>query len=94
MLAGYTQWKGRGTLSKSLRFQNSEITLKNFLTYEPGTPCTTLKMQCSGSGSRMRDPGPVAFLTPRSGMEKNPDPDSGSGMNIPDHFYQSLETVY
>jgi hypothetical protein len=43
-----------------------------------------------------------AFLTPGSGirdgkksgsgMEKNPDP--GSGMNIPDHFSESLETVF
>ncbi len=33
---------------------------------------------------------PVLF-NPGSGMEKSPD--SGSGMNIPDHFSESLETV-
>jgi hypothetical protein len=38
--------------------------------------------QCCGSGSG-------AFLAPGSGMEK-----SGSGMNIPDHFSKSLETVF
>jgi hypothetical protein len=26
--------------------------------------------------------------------KKNPDPGSGSGMNIPDHFSESLETVF
>jgi hypothetical protein len=36
------------------------------------------------------DPGSGAFFNPGSGMEKNPDPESG---NIPDHFYESLETV-
>jgi hypothetical protein len=27
-------------------------------------------------------------------MERNPDPDPGSGMNIPDYFSKSLETVF
>ncbi len=36
------------------------------------------------------DPGSGAFLTPGSGMGKNPDP--GSRMNNPDHLSESLET--
>jgi hypothetical protein len=44
-----------------------------------------------GLFSSVADPGSCAFLTPRSGMEKNPDP--VSGMNIPDYFFESLETV-
>jgi hypothetical protein len=27
-------------------------------------------------------------------MERNPDPDPGSGMNIPYYFFKSLETVF
>jgi hypothetical protein len=46
--------------------------------------------QCSGTGIRylfdpwIRDPGWV----------KNQDPDPGSGMNIPDHIFESLETIF
>jgi hypothetical protein len=47
------------------------------------------------------DTGSGAFLTPGSGsgMGKNPDPgwgknpDLGSGINIPDHISESLETI-
>jgi hypothetical protein len=40
-----------------------------------------------------------AFLTPGSGIRdpgwvKSKDPDSGSGMNNPDHISQSLETIF
>ncbi len=47
-------------------------------------------------GCRIRDPGSGAFLTPGSGMGKNedPQPGSGSGMNIPDHISESLETIF
>jgi hypothetical protein len=38
------------------------------------------------------DPGPGAFLTPGSGMEKNQNPEFG--MNIPDYFSESLETAF
>ncbi len=38
------------------------------------------------------DPGSGAFLTPGSGMGKNSG--SGSGMNIPDHIFESLETIF
>jgi hypothetical protein len=37
-------------------------------------------------------PGSGAFLTPGSGMGKNQVPDPESGMNIPDHISESLET--
>jgi hypothetical protein len=37
------------------------------------------------------DPGYGAFLISESRMEKNPDPDPG---NTPDHFSESLETVF
>ncbi len=37
------------------------------------------------------DPGSGAFLTPGSGMGKKSR--SGSGMNIPDHISESLETI-
>jgi hypothetical protein len=42
------------------------------------------------------DPGSSAFLTPGSGIRDNqePDPGSGSGMNIPDHISKSLETIF
>jgi hypothetical protein len=47
------------------------------------------------------DPGYGAFLTPGFGIRirnqrwgKNPDPDLGFGMNIPDQFSESLETVF
>jgi hypothetical protein len=43
--------------------------------------------QCCGSGS-----GIDAFLTPGSGMGKKSR--SGSGMNIPDHITECLETVF
>jgi hypothetical protein len=39
--------------------------------------------------SSVPDQGSGAFLAQGSGMEKK----SGSGMNIPDHFSESLETV-
>ncbi len=38
------------------------------------------------------DPGPGAFLT--QGSVNHLDPRSGSGMNIPDHISESLETVF
>jgi hypothetical protein len=37
-------------------------------------------------------PGSEAFLTPGSGMGKKSR--SGSGMNIPDHISESLETTF
>ncbi len=43
------------------------------------------------------DPGFGAFLTPGSGMGKenhDPDPESGSGMNNPDHISESLEPIF
>jgi hypothetical protein len=47
------------------------------------------------------DPGYGAFLTSGFGIrirdqrwEKNPDPDLGFGKNIPDHFSESLKTVF
>jgi hypothetical protein len=45
---------------------------------------------------RIRDPGSGAFnpWIRDPGWEKNPDPGSGFGMNIPDHFSESLETVF
>jgi hypothetical protein len=35
-------------------------------------------------------------LSPGSGIQdgKNPDPDPGSEMNIPDHIFKSLETIF
>jgi hypothetical protein len=33
-----------------------------------------------------------AFLTPASGMEKNPDP--GYGMNMPDLIFENLASVF
>ncbi len=42
-------------------------------------------------------PGSGAFLTPGTGMDKknqDPDPGSVSGMNIPDHISESLETIF
>jgi hypothetical protein len=39
------------------------------------------------------DPESDAFLTPGSGMGKNQDPGSGSGMNNPDHIFESLVTI-
>jgi hypothetical protein len=38
------------------------------------------------------DPGSGAFLTPGSGMGRKSA--SGSGMNNPDHIFQSLETTF
>jgi hypothetical protein len=43
--------------------------------------------------------GSGAFLTPGSGKVKNQDPDpddkkSRSGMTIPDHISESLETIF
>jgi hypothetical protein len=38
------------------------------------------------------DPGPAAFLTPASRMGKKSR--SGSGMNIPYHISESLETIF
>jgi hypothetical protein len=38
------------------------------------------------------DPGSGAFLTPGSGMDKKSG--SGSGMNNPDHIFESLETIF
>jgi hypothetical protein len=42
---------------------------------------------------RIRDPGLGAFLTPGSGVGESRHPDPGSGMNNPDHFFKSLETI-
>jgi hypothetical protein len=38
------------------------------------------------------DPGSGPFLTPGSGMGKNSR--FGSGMNLPDHIYESLEIIF
>jgi hypothetical protein len=45
------------------------------------------------------DPRSGAFLTPGSGIRcpgwvKNQDPGSGSGMNILDHIFESLQTIF
>ncbi len=45
------------------------------------------------------DPGSGAFLTPGSGIRdpgwvESQHPDPGSGMNNPDHIFQSLETIF
>jgi hypothetical protein len=49
--------------------------------------------QCCGSESGIRY---RTFLTSGSGIDKNqdPDPGSGSGMDIPDHISKSLETNF
>jgi hypothetical protein len=56
----------------------------------------TVGMQCCGSGSGIR-----CLLTPGSGIWdpgwvkfKDPNPGSGSGMNNPDHIFESLETIF
>jgi hypothetical protein len=38
--------------------------------------------------------GAFLHLDPGSGIEKNLDPDPGSGMNIPNHISDSLETIF
>jgi hypothetical protein len=48
---------------------------------------------------RIRDPGLGAFLTPGSGIRdpgwvESQHPDPGSGINNPDHFFKSLETIF
>jgi hypothetical protein len=40
------------------------------------------------------DPGYGAFLTPGSGKVKKSRSGSVSGMNIPDHISESLETIF
>ncbi len=45
--------------------------------------------QCCGS--RSRDPVPFLSVDPLSGMGKRSR--SGSGMNIPDHISESLDTI-
>jgi hypothetical protein len=50
------------------------------------------KPRKSISGDSVADPGPVAFLTPGSGMGKKSR--SGSVMNIPDNIFESLETIF
>jgi hypothetical protein len=49
------------------------------------------KFACIITGS-VADPGSGAFLTPGSWIRDGKKP--GSGMNIPDHFSESLETVF
>jgi hypothetical protein len=53
-------------------------------------------MMKNTSLASVADPGPGsgAFLTPGSEMAKNQKPDPGSGMNIPDHISESLETIF
>jgi hypothetical protein len=48
-------------------------------------PYRHCSLQCCGSGSG-------DFLTPGSGIGKKSR--SGSGMNIPDHISESLETIF
>jgi hypothetical protein len=43
---------------------------------------------------QIRDPVPFWPLDPGSGMGKKQDPDPESGMNIPDHISESLETIF
>jgi hypothetical protein len=45
--------------------------------------------QCCGS-----DPGSSAVLTPGSGFQDGKNPDPGSGINIPDHIFESLVTMF
>jgi hypothetical protein len=42
--------------------------------------------------SSVADPDPVPFFTSGSGMGKKSR--SGSEMNIPDHIFESLETIF
>jgi hypothetical protein len=39
------------------------------------------------------DPGCDAFFTPEFGMGKNQNQYPGSGMNIPDHIFEGLESI-
>jgi hypothetical protein len=55
-------------------------------------PRATFQPANSYKRTRVADPGSGAFLTPGSGMGKNSR--SGSGMNIPDHISESLETFF
>jgi hypothetical protein len=50
--------------------------------------------KCSVLRIRIRDPVYFGPLDPGSGMGKNQDPDPGPGMNIPNHFSESLETIF
>jgi hypothetical protein len=43
---------------------------------------------------RIRDPVRLKPLDPGSGSRIRDEKKSGSGMNIQDHFYESLETVF
>jgi hypothetical protein len=44
--------------------------------------------------NRIRIPGSGAFFTPGSGIRDGKKSRSGSGMNIPDHISESLETTF
>ncbi len=57
----------------------------------PAAPLSNqLKNQCCGSGTR--NPVPLRPWIRDLGWGKNPD--LGSGMNIPDHFSESSETIF
>jgi hypothetical protein len=47
-----------------------------------------IKIQVSGNS--VADPGSGALLTPGSGMGKNQDLGSGSGMNNPNHISETI----
>jgi hypothetical protein len=64
--------------------KNLQIRIQNTRTI------TVLRIQYPGSGSFL-DPG-IRIRNP--GWEKKLDPGSGSEMNIPDHFSESLEIVF
>jgi hypothetical protein len=40
------------------------------------------------------NPRSDAFLTPGTGIRDGKNPHPGSGTNIPDHFSESLETIF
>ncbi len=65
------------------------ITYFNYIFLCKNSTCCDLKAVLR---IRIQDPGSGAFLTPGSGMGKKSG--SGSGMNIPDHISESLETIF
>jgi hypothetical protein len=55
---------------------------------------TVLRIRIRDTGSRIRCLFDPRIRDPEWVKNQDPDPGSGSGMNVPDHISESLETIF
>ncbi len=83
-----------GLIGCRLRDPSRLFLFQNVSTWESYNSCVNSKTRtpCCGSGSGIWAPG--SGIRTRDVKNVDRDPGTGSGMNIPDNFSRSLETVF